>query len=275
MLYIIGTPIGNLEDISLRALRLLQEVDYIFAEDTRHTRKLLTHYDIHKPLRSYHEHNEKSSSENILSLLSDGKDIALVSDAGMPGISDPGSVVMQLISENGLAYTVVPGPNAAITALLLSALPSERFAYEGFLPRSGKERQNRMEQLCLEERSIIIYESPLRICNTLEDLLAAFGDRPAALCRELTKLNENVYRGTIQSLLEVFRTDAPRGECVLVIAGAHIEEESPDEEQLLRAMKNLVEGQKIRAKDAAKQLATPTIRANAIYQLYLESQQNS
>ena len=269
MLYVVATPIGNLEDISLRALRILREADVIFAEDTRHTRHLLTHFDIHTPLRSCHEHNERQSTESILALLREGKQIALVSDAGLPGISDPGGLIIQQVAEERLPHTVIPGANAALTALLLSGLPTDHFCFEGFLPRDKRERKKRLAALQNETRTLLFYESPLRVADTLDELHRTWGERPAALCRELTKIHETVLRGSLSELCN--RIDSPlKGECVLVIGGAEPAPiETADPEELLSAMHVLIETDGLRAKDAAKQLAGDGISANALYRMYL------
>ncbi|MFO7295812.1 MAG: 16S rRNA (cytidine(1402)-2'-O)-methyltransferase [Caldicoprobacter sp.] len=218
-LYICATPIGNLEDITLRALRILREVDYIAAEDTRHTLKLLNHYGISKPLISYHEHNQKERGHKIIELLKQGHSVALVSDAGMPGISDPGIPLISLARENGIPVTVLPGPTAAITALVLSGMDTSRFAFEGFLPREKKDREARLEELKCEQRTIILYEAPHRLVATLKDMLDKLGNRKVAVVRELTKIHEEVIILNLEQMLQHFNEHPPKGEIVLILEG--------------------------------------------------------
>lgn len=218
-LYLCATPIGNLEDITLRAVRILGEVDLVAAEDTRHTRKLFSHYDIHTALTSYHEHNRQAKGGYILEQLLLGKNVALVSDAGTPGISDPGAELVQAALERGIPVTSLPGPSALLTALTVSGLPLDRFIFEGFLPAKNKERRRRLAELARETRTIVLYESPHRLLKTLGELVDALGDRRACAARELTKLHEDVRRGTLAQLQEQFTGEPPRGEFVLVIEG--------------------------------------------------------
>ncbi|MCG9968771.1 16S rRNA (cytidine(1402)-2'-O)-methyltransferase [Pelotomaculum terephthalicicum JT] len=219
-LYLCATPIGNLEDITLRALRVLREVDLIAAEDTRHTRKLLSRYDIHTPLTSYHEHNRQKKGGYLLDLLASGKQIALVTDAGMPGVSDPGTELVVSALKNNLKVVPVPGPSAGITALVVSGLPAGAFAFEGFLPAARKARRDKLAALSREPRTLIFYEAPHRLTATLADLQEVFGNRLMAAARELTKQHEEVVRGTVAEVLEHFRGKEPRGEFCLVLAGA-------------------------------------------------------
>jgi 16S rRNA (cytidine1402-2'-O)-methyltransferase len=219
-LYIVGTPIGNLEDITHRALRILREVAVIAAEDTRQTRKLLNHFEIPTPAVSYHEHNQRTAGPQLIERLLAGDDVALVTDAGMPAISDPGEDLVRLAVAAGVPVIPVPGPTAFTTALVVSGLSTERFAFEGFLPVKGKERRATLERLKQETRTWILYEAPHRVVETLEDLRDALGDRAMAAARELTKLHEEVVRGTPAELLAHFEQKAPRGEFVLVISGA-------------------------------------------------------
>ncbi len=257
-LYVVGTPIGNLEDISFRALRVLREVDVIAAEDTRHTRKLLSHFDIHTPLVSYHEHNQRAAGPALIERLRAGEDIALVTDAGMPAISDPGQDLVRQAIEAGVAVVPVPGPTAFITALVVSGLPTDRFVFEGFLPHKTKERRTALERLQRESRTCILYEAPHRLVRTLKDLQDALGERPMAVARELTKVHEEVLRGTPAELLGHFTKTAPRGEFVLVISGA--EERSGPEmgevtpESLAEAVADL-ERSGVDRKTAMKQVA--------------------
>lgn len=216
-LYVIATPIGNLEDISIRALRLLKESDIIAAEDTRVTRKLLSHFDIHTPLTSYHQHSLESRSDSLLEALERGENIALVSDAGLPGISDPGTDLIARAIKRGFCVTPVPGANAALTALVASGLPTARFAFDGFPPRSRSDRHDFFNNLKKEQRTILLYESPGRLLNTLQELLTSLGDAPISVARELTKLFEEHYRGTISQAIAYFTDKKPRGEFTLVI----------------------------------------------------------
>ena len=222
-LYLVGTPIGNLGDLSPRAQEILSSVDFIAAEDTRVTLKLLNHFGIKKPLLSYYEHNKVESAAVILPRLLAGECCALVSDAGMPAISDPGEELVQLCAEREISVSTVPGPSAVITALALSGLPTQRFTFEGFLSTANKSRREHLESLRNEHRTLVIYEAPHKLAETLADLLEVLGDRDIALCRELTKLHEEVIRTTIAQALERFRQDRPRGEFVLVIRGAPVE----------------------------------------------------
>ena len=222
-LYIVSTPIGNLGDISQRALKTLAAVDLIAAEDTRHTGKLLKHFQITKPLISYHDHNELSRSKQLVAMLQGGTSIALLSDAGTPGISDPGYRVVKLAAEQGLQVIPIPGPSALLSALAISGLPTDRFLFEGFLPRR-KGRTARLRTLSTFEGTMIFYEAPQRIGKNLTDLLSHLGDRPMALCRELTKQFEEVLRGTIVEVMETIarRKSQLRGECVLVLGKAEL-----------------------------------------------------
>jgi 16S rRNA (cytidine1402-2'-O)-methyltransferase len=219
VLYVVGTPLGNVEDISQRAIRILQEVDLVAAEDTRRTGRLLARLGIKKPMISYYQHNEQSRCALLIRRMQAGQSIALVSDGGMPGISDPGQVLVQAAITADIRVVPVPGPTAAVSALVISGLGSERFAFEGFLPRSGTARQERLQELAMERRTMLLYEAPHRLVRTLKDLHASLGDRPAAVARELTKMHEECVRGSLRSLMSHFETSQPRGECVIVIAG--------------------------------------------------------
>ena len=216
-LYLVATPIGNLADMSARALKVLSEVDFIAAEDTRNSHKLLSFFGISKPMVSYFEHNKSQKGEYILSRLKQGESCALVTDAGTPAISDPGEDIVRLCAENGVPVTSVPGCCAAITALALSALPTGKFTFEGFLVGSKSEKRARLEELALEKRTLIMYEAPHRLLETLSVMLEIFGDRKITLCRELTKLNEEIIRTTLKGALEHYKSASPRGEYVLVI----------------------------------------------------------
>jgi 16S rRNA (cytidine1402-2'-O)-methyltransferase len=218
-LLVVSTPIGNLEDITLRALRVLREVDLIAAEDTRHTRKLLAHYDIHTPLTSFHQHQQFRQAPGLVRRLLEGASIALVTDAGTPGVSDPGAVLVRLALEAGVDVSPVPGPSAAIALLSVSGLDTHSFVFEGFLPiKSGRKRRV-LESLSAEQRTLVFYESPHRLAKTLALMLEVFGDRPAAVGRELTKVFEEVTRGTIAAALERYRDKTVKGELTIAVAG--------------------------------------------------------
>lgn len=224
-LYLVATPIGNLSDLSERAIKVLSDVDFIAAEDTRNTLGLLTHFGISKPLVSYFEHNKKERGSEIVSRLAAGESCALVTDAGTPGVSDPGEDLVFLCAEAGLPVTSIPGPVAAINALILSALPTGRFVFEGFLPMQKAERKERLEALKTEERTILFHEAPHKLRATLADLAKALGgERKIALCRELTKKNEEVMRTTIGEAVAYYESTDPRGEYVLVVDGAEKQE---------------------------------------------------
>ncbi len=231
-LYLCATPIGNLEDITLRSLRILREADYIAAEDTRHTLKLLNHYEISKPLISYHEHNRREKGPEIIALVQKGYQVALVSDAGMPGISDPGADLVQLAYEAKVAITVVPGPSAALSALVLSSFPTERFAFEGFLPRQKKQRQERINILRNEERTVIIYEAPHRLKSLLQDMYDILGNRRISIARELTKIHEEVLTMSLQEAVNHYCNQTPRGEFVVVLKGVQTSDQQKNFSQI-------------------------------------------
>lgn len=218
-LYLCPTPIGNLEDITLRALGILKKVDIIAAEDTRVTLKLLNHYEIKTPLLSYHEHNKREKGPEIVLLLQEGKDVALVTDAGTPGLSDPGEDLVKLAVEAGIKVVPLPGAAAAVCALVASGLSTERFVFEGFLPRKTRDRRERLAEMAGESRTMVIYEAPHRLLKTLEDLRQALGNRSIAIAREMTKVHEEFFRGTLEQAVERFTQTPPRGELVLVVGG--------------------------------------------------------
>ncbi len=230
-LYIVGTPIGNLEDITLRGIRILKEVDIIAAEDTRQTAKLLNHYDIKKPMVSYHEHNKKTKGDEIIGLIFQGKNVALVSDAGMPCVSDPGEDLVRLCVEKGIEVIPIPGPSASLTALSISGLPTSRFVFEGFLPTKGKERKERLERLRKENRTIILYEAPHRLMTTLKDLKEYMGNVNISISRELTKKFEETLRTDLEGAIEEFSNRNIRGEFVLILEGKSPEAIKEDEEK--------------------------------------------
>lgn len=218
-LYLVTTPIGNMSDITYRAVKTLAEVDFIAAEDTRNTARLLSHFEIKKPLVSYHEHNKATRGPEIVNRLKGGQSCALVTDAGTPAISDPGEDLVCLCVRENIPVTAAPGVSAVVTALSLSALPARRFVFEGFLSTIKSERRARLEALKNETRTIIIYEAPHKLKTTLDDLLVAFGDREISLCRELTKRNEEILRTTLKAAVSYYNDNEPRGEYVLILAG--------------------------------------------------------
>ncbi len=255
-LILCGTPIGNLEDLSPRAERTLREATVIACEDTRRTRKLLTHFGIKaKDLVVYHEGNERRQAAGLFERIQQGATVVLVSDAGMPGLSDPGYRLVKQCADEGLVVEVVPGPSAAVAALAISGLPPGRFSFEGFFPRKQGDRRRRIEELADERRTIVIYESPHRIEACLEDLVELLGERPAALARELTKLHEEVRRGTLAQLLAGVREVPPRGEIVLLVSGAvHDHRPEVEPEELARRARALMDNG-VDRKDALQQVA--------------------
>ena len=230
MLYLCATPIGNLGDVSSRCIEVLNSVDMIAAEDTRHTLKLLNHFGISKPMTSYHEHNKREKGEYLISLLKEGKNIALVSDAGTPAISDPGEDLVKLCIENDLEVTSIPGPVAAINALILSGLSARRFSFEGFLSVTKRRKHEHLESLKNDTHTLIFYEAPHKLITTLSDMLEIFGDRKIALVRELTKIHEDIFRTTLSGALKYYSEKSPRGEYVIVVEGA-TESEAETQEQ--------------------------------------------
>lgn len=220
ILYVVGTPIGNLSDFSPRAVETLQNCDFIAAEDTRVTQKLLNRFEIHKPMTSYFEHNRRERGEQILARLLGGESCALVTDAGMPAISDPGEDLVNLCHEHGVQVCAVPGPTAFATALAVAGLPTGRFTFEGFLSTNKPSRRKHLQSLLSEERTMVFYEAPHKLLATLEDMYAAFGDRKIALVRELTKIHETIERTTLSAACEKYKETPPKGEFVLVVSGA-------------------------------------------------------
>ncbi|HWI50646.1 MAG TPA: 16S rRNA (cytidine(1402)-2'-O)-methyltransferase [Symbiobacteriaceae bacterium] len=278
-LYIVGTPIGNLEDITQRALRILREAAVIAAEDTRQTRKLLNHFEIPTPAVSYHEHNLRTAGPALIERLLAGDDVALVTDAGMPAISDPGEDLVRLAVAAGVPVVPIPGPTAFTTALVVSGINTEKFVFEGFLPLKGKERRAALERLKAEPRTWIIYEAPHRVVETLEDLRDALGDRPMAAARELTKLYEEVRRGTPAELLVHFESHSPRGEFVLVVSGAPADVAAPAAEatpQVLAAAVDALEAGGMDRKTAMKEVATRFgLTKRDVYQALLELKEDA
>ncbi|MBQ8567503.1 MAG: 16S rRNA (cytidine(1402)-2'-O)-methyltransferase [Clostridia bacterium] len=223
-LYLVATPIGNLSDITERALKVMEEVDFIAAEDTRNTGKLLAFYGIQKSMVSYFEHNKRERGEIILARLKNGESCALLTDAGTPAISDPGEDLVRLCAENDVPVTSIPGCSAVVNALALSALPTGRFCFEGFLSTNKNERSARLEEIKSDRRTTVFYEAPHKLKKTLDDIMSVFGDRKIALCRELTKLNEEIIRTTLSAAISYYEENEPRGEYVLVIEGASEEQ---------------------------------------------------
>ena len=228
-LFLCATPIGNLQDMTPRVTETLRTVDVIAAEDTRNSIRLLNHFDIHTPMTSYHEYNKVEKARQLVGQLLTGQNIALITDAGTPAISDPGEVLVKMCYESGIPVTSLPGPAACITALTLSGLSTRRFCFEGFLPAEKKERKTVLEELANESRTMIVYEAPHHLVKTLEELYAVLGDRRITLCRELTKKFETVMPTTFEKALEFYRTEEPRGEYVLVLEGKSPEEKRREE----------------------------------------------
>lgn len=259
-LHLVGTPIGNLEDITYRAVRILKESDYIFCEDTRVTAKLCQHYDIHTPLKSYHEHNKDKASEHIIDYMEDDKQIALVSDAGCPCISDPGYELVNQVREAGFLVETIPGPNAAITALMTSGLPSYKFVFLGFLPRQAKDKHEVLDKWMHRESTMMIYESPYRVKQTLKAIFEIDPERKIAIGRELTKKFEQVETGPVETIENMLDNDAipQKGEFVILIEG--IDESSQTEQwwkemDLKEHVESYINEQEMRSKDAIKQVA--------------------
>lgn len=259
-LFLCATPIGNLEDITLRVLRTLKEADLIAAEDTRNSIRLLNHFEIRTPMTSYHEYNKIEKARTLIEKMQSGMNIALITDAGTPGISDPGEELVRMCYEAGIEVTSLPGPAACVTALTLSGLPTRRFAFEAFLPMEKKERREILEELVNETRTIILYEAPHKLTRTLKDLREVLGNRRMTLCRELTKKHETAFRTTIDDLIAYYENEKPLGECVLVIEGKsrrEIREEKAAswEEISLEEHMEIYEKQGLSRKDAMKQVA--------------------
>ncbi len=279
-LYLCATPIGNLEDITLRVLRTLREVDLIAAEDTRNSIRLLNHFQIKTPMTSYHEYNKIEKAWQLVDRLREGKNIALITDAGTPGISDPGEELVRICTEEGITVTSLPGPAACITALTMSGLPTRRFAFEAFLPREKKERAEILSHLKEETRTIVLYEAPHHLKKTLDELCDVLGDRQAAVCRELTKRYEEKILSTISDLISYYKDNEPRGEYVLIIHGKTYEElraeqhKAWDEMPLLDHMA-LYEAKGMNRKEAMKLVAKDRgISKRDVYQALLSDAEN-
>lgn len=273
ILYLIPTPIGNLEDMSYRALRLLKESDYIAAEDTRNTKKLCNHFDISTPVVSYHEHNKETSGAKLIQKLKEGAKVALVSDAGMPTISDPGYELVVAATREQLTVVPLPGANAALTAIIASGLPTQPFYFYGFLPRQKKDKKRELETLAKVTSTVILYESPHRLKETLQHLLEFFGDRRVSLCRELTKRYEEFIRGTLSEVLEWASTDEVRGEFCMIVEGNQepTEEENEWWESLsvLDHIEHYISVKNYSSKDAIKQTAKDrNMNRREVYQVY-------
>ncbi len=277
ILYICATPIGNLEDITLRVLNTLKQVDLIAAEDTRHSIKLLNHYDIHTPMTSYHEYNKTEKARTLVAQMLEGRNIALITDAGTPAISDPGEELVRQCREAGVPVTSLPGPSACVTALTLSGLPARRFCFEAFLPAEKKERQRILNELRNETRTIILYEAPHHLTATLADLKETLGGgRPMALCRELTKRYEETWRTTIDGALARFAQEEPRGEYVVILEGrtaASVKEEQARVWEGLTVEEHVAsyEAQGLSRKEAMRQAARDRgLSRRDIYQYLME-----
>ncbi|MBN1484143.1 MAG: 16S rRNA (cytidine(1402)-2'-O)-methyltransferase [Chloroflexia bacterium] len=271
-LYLVSTPIGNLEDISLRALRVLRQVELVVAEDTRHTGRLLSHYDIHTPLRSYHDHSGAARREEIIEFLQQ-HDVALVSDAGTPGLADPGYRLVSQALERGLALEAVPGPSAAIAALVLSGLPTDRFIFLGYLPRQQGKRRRLLQSVAGLTYTLICFETPHRLQQSLADLQEVLGDRRSAIARELTKLHQEVRRERLSQARAHFEQQDPRGEFTLVIAGAA---EGPASEAMVRSRLRELHEEGCRASEAARIVAGETgWPRRQVYELWLETEQGT
>ena len=259
-LYLCATPIGNLEDMTFRCIRILKEVDLIAAEDTRNSIKLLNHFEIKTPMTSYHEYNKIEKGHKLVEHLLNGEDIALITDAGTPGISDPGEELVKMCQEAGIVVTAIPGAAACITALTISGLSTRRFAFEAFLPADKKERQAVLDELKDETRTIVLYEAPHRLVKTLQLLYDTLGNRKISICRELTKKHETVFAATMEEALAYYNNHEPKGECVMVIEGKsrddiRAEEQAHWEEMTIEEHMEYYESQGIDRKEGMKRVA--------------------
>ncbi len=275
-LYLCATPIGNLEDITFRVLRTLKEVDLIAAEDTRNSIKLLNHFEIKTPMTSYHEYNKIEKAYKLVEKLQEGKNIALITDAGTPGISDPGEELVRICYENGIEVTSLPGPAACITALTISGLPTRRFAFEAFLPRDKKERARVLEELAQESRTMIVYEAPHHLLKTLKELYEVLGNRELTVCKELTKRYENATKTTFEDVIRFYEDNESKGEYVLVISGKTFEtkeQEAREAWESLSIEEHMVhyEASGMERKEAMKQVAKDRgISKRDVYQALLK-----
>lgn len=279
-LYLCATPIGNLEDMTFRVIRILKEVDLIAAEDTRNSIKLLNHFDIHTPMTSYHEYNKFEKGLSLINRLSKGQNIALITDAGTPGISDPGEELVRMCREAGIPVTSLPGACACVTALTLSGLSTRRFCFEAFLPADKKERKSILTELKKETRTVVLYEAPHRLRRTLEELYEALGDRKLTVCRELTKKHETLFTATIKEAMAYYGQQEPRGECVLVMEGRsraslQAEESEGFLSMPLKEHMKLYETQGMDRKEAMKQVAKDRgTTKREIYQALLSEEED-
>ncbi len=275
-LYLCATPIGNLEDITFRVLRTLKEADLIAAEDTRNSRKLLNHFEIHTPMTSYHEYNKYEKGRWLIEQMEQGKNIALITDAGTPGISDPGEELVAMCRQEGIEVTSIPGPAACITALTMSGLPTRRFSFEAFLPADKKERKAVLQELKTDTRTIVLYEAPHRLLKTLEELYQELGNRKIAVCRELTKKHETQFQAPLEEACSYYRENPPKGECVLVLEGRPRQELEREEQQKWEEMSvedhvRLYLAQGMDKKEAMKQAAKDRgVSKRDIYQALLD-----
>ena len=275
-LYLCATPIGNLDDITFRVLETLKQVDLIAAEDTRHSIKLLNHFDIHTPMTSYHEYNKVEKARVLVEKLKSGMNIACITDAGTPGISDPGEELVRQCCEAGIKVTALPGAVACVTALIISGLPTRRFCFEAFLPTDKKEHQRVLAELQNETRTIVLYEAPHHLLRTLTELYEALGDRKASICRELTKKYETAFRTTFSGALAHYENEEPRGECVIVVEGKSLEEIEKEkaaawEDMTVEEHMDLYLEQGLDRKDAMKQVAKDRgISKRDVYQVLVE-----
>lgn len=276
-LYLCATPIGNLEDISIRTLNILKSVDLIACEDTRHSLKMLTHFEISKPLTSYFEHNKTEKGLKIIEKIKEGKNVALITDAGTPAISDPGEDLVRLCAENGVDVVPVPGPAALINALIASGLPTGRFSFEGFLSVNKKSRADHLDEVKNDTRTLIFYEAPHKLLRTLNDMSKVFGDRKIALVREITKIHEEVKRTTLFEAVKFYTENPPKGEFVLVIEGKSYEELSEEKAEEFENISvteqiNALIGEGIDKKDAIKQVAVlRNMKKRDVYNEYVKN----
>lgn len=273
ILYIVPTPIGNLDDLTIRALNTLRQVHLIAAEDTRNTKKLLSHFDIHCPLTSYHEHSQQSKQEYLLNVLKKGQHLALVSDAGMPGISDPGTLLIQSAIEEEIPVVVLPGANAALCGLVGSGLPTDQFYFYGFLPKKNKERKKAWQILKAQQATLILYESPYRLKDTLMDIKENLGNRRIALARELTKKFEEYVRGTVEELIEWTESGMVKGEFCIIIEGslAQVDENQSwwEELTIIEHVDYYIETDQLTSKEAIRKVAQDReLKKRDIYQQY-------
>ena len=279
-LYLCATPIGNLEDMTFRAIRVLKEADLIAAEDTRNSIRLLNHFEIHTPMTSYHEYNKFDKGRELVARLQKGENIALITDAGMPGISDPGEELVKMCAEAGITVTALPGACACVTALTLSGLGTRRFAFEAFLPSDKRERRTVLEGVRDKTRTIVLYEAPHRLVRTLEELLETLGNRRMSVCRELTKKHETIFRTDLENALAHYQTEEPRGECVLVLEGKTAEELQKEKQDAWKEMTpeehvSMYEAQGIARKEAMRLAARDRgVSRREIYQALLLEEKN-